>query len=194
MLPKINRSSRDIADRIKIFGRKDPKANIFQLVHDWLCSSKDRWLLVLDNLDDARFLVEVPAAQRDEAGNSRGAPKPLRPYVPYSERGSVLVTTRNRDAALKLVEKRCMISIEPMNEVQASALFRKKLEENEDRMGIEELSAALEYMPLAMVQAAAYISQRRPRCSVQQYLADFRRSDRKKTTLLDCEGGQLQRD
>ncbi|KAL2053415.1 hypothetical protein ABVK25_006409 [Lepraria finkii] len=49
-------------------------------------------------------------------------------------------------------------------------------------------------MPLAIVQAAAYISQRALRCSVQRYLEDFRKSDRKKTSLLNYEGGQLRRD
>jgi hypothetical protein len=191
---RFEQSYRDIADRVKIFGRKDPKADIFKLVHDWLCSSKDWWLLVLDNVDDARCLVEVPVAQRDEAANLRSAPKPLRSYIPNSERGSVLVTTRSQDAALKLVEKRCIISVEPMNKVQASELFRKKLEEDEDHVGIDGLNAALEYIPLAIVQAAAYIARKAPRCSVQQYLTDFRRSDRKRTTLLDSEAGQLRRD
>jgi predicted component of type VI protein secretion system/UDP-2,3-diacylglucosamine pyrophosphatase LpxH len=191
---RFEQSYRDIADRFKIPERKDPRADIFKLVYDWLCSTKDRWLLVLDNVDDARFLVDVPVAQRDEAANSRSAPKPLRSYIPYSERGSVLVTTRNRDAALKLVEKGCMISVKPMNKVEASALFRKKLKEDEDCVGIDELTAALEYMPLAIVQAAAYIARKAPRCSVQQYLADFQRSDRQRTTLLDSEAGQLRRD
>ncbi|KAI4205835.1 MAG: hypothetical protein LQ350_000020 [Teloschistes chrysophthalmus] len=49
-------------------------------------------------------------------------------------------------------------------------------------------------MPLAIVQSAAYVRQRAPRCSVRQYLKDFRKSDRKKTSLLDYEGGQLRRD
>lgn len=30
---------------------------------------------MLDSVDDARFLVDVPMAQRDEAANSRSAPK-----------------------------------------------------------------------------------------------------------------------
>ncbi|KAF2675928.1 hypothetical protein K458DRAFT_352596 [Lentithecium fluviatile CBS 122367] len=184
---RFEQSYRDIADRVKIFGRKDPKADIFKLVHDWLCSSRDPWLLVLDNVDDAHFLVDIPVTQRDEGANSRGAPKPLRFYIPQSERGSVLVTTRSQDAALKLVEKRCMISVGPMNEVQACALFRKKHEESKDSISINELVEALEYMPLAIVQAAAYIAQKVPRCSVQQYLADFRRSDRKRMALFDKE-------
>ena len=49
-------------------------------------------------------------------------------------------------------------------------------------------------MPLAIVQAAAYISQRVPRYSVREYLQDFRKSDRKRTSLLNHEGGQLRRD
>jgi len=81
-----------------------------------------------------------------------------------------------------------------MEERDARVLLQKRLGQQENSKEVTELAAALEYMPLAMVQAAAYISQRRPRCSVQQYLRDFQRSDRKRTTLLDYEGGQLRRD
>lgn len=57
-----------------------------------------------------------------------------------------------------------------------------------------ELAEALEFMPLAIVQAAAYISQRAPRYSVREYLQDFRKSDRKSTSLLNHESRQLRRD
>jgi tetratricopeptide (TPR) repeat protein len=56
------------------------------------------------------------------------------------------------------------------------------------------LVAALEYMPLAIVQATSYLLQRAQRCSVSQYLEKFRRNDRKRAGLLDFEGGQLRRD
>ncbi|PSN58826.1 putative kinesin [Corynespora cassiicola Philippines] len=195
---RFEQSYRDIADRVKIPERKDPTADIFQLVHNWLCDSKERWLLVLDNVDDARFLVDVSTVSRSEAVNSKGAPKPLRSYIPHSERGSVLVTTRNQDAALELVERRDIITVDPMDEVQARTLFEKKLEgkerEHEDSAGVDELAAALEYMPLAIVQAAAYIVQRGPRCSVRQYLEELKRSERKRTSLLNHNGGQLRRD
>lgn len=174
---RFEQSYRDVADRVKVSGRQDPKANIFKLVHDRLCSSKDRWLLVLDNIDDACFLVDAPVAQRDEAANSGSAPKPLRSYIPHSVRGSVLVTTRNQDAALQLVERRDIISVQPMNDAQASVLFKKKLEENEDPISIDELAAALEYMPLAIMQAAAYIAQRTPRCSVRRVQEERAQAD-----------------
>lgn len=62
------------------------------------------------------------------------------------------------------------------------------------REDVIQLTAALEFMPLAIVQAAAYVKQRLPRLSVTQYLESFRRSDRQKKSLLDYEGGQLRRD
>lgn len=56
---RLEQSFRDIADRVKVAGRQDPRANIFKLVHDRPCDSKERWLLVLDNVDDADYLLET---------------------------------------------------------------------------------------------------------------------------------------
>lgn len=83
-----------------------------------------------------------------------------------------------------------------MDASNAVELLDKKLESTGQRNDKDhiELVAALEFMPLAIVQAAAYISQRAPRCSVRQYLEDFRKSDRRKTSLLNYKGGQLRRD
>ncbi|KAL2048196.1 hypothetical protein N7G274_000107 [Stereocaulon virgatum] len=81
-----------------------------------------------------------------------------------------------------------------MAPVHALSLFEKKLGPLDQGDDTAELAAALEYMPLAIVQAAAYISQRAPRCSVQRHLEDYRKSDGKKTSLLNYEGGQLRRD
>ncbi|USP72879.1 TPR domain protein [Curvularia clavata] len=187
---------RDIADRVKIYGRQDPQANIFKLVHDWLCSSKHRWLLVLDNVDDPRFLLENRTGRQGQTGDASGTDPPLREHLPHCDHGSILVTTRNKEAALKLVEQRDIVFVEPMDKAEGIALFEKKLgaREDNDRNSIADLVAALENMPLAIVQAAAYISERKPRCSSVQYLDEFRRSDHGKTSLLACEAGQLRRD
>ena len=56
------------------------------------------------------------------------------------------------------------------------------------------LASALEYMPLAIIQATSYIVQTAPLFSLRQYLDKLQQSDRKKTNLLDHEGGQLRRD
>ncbi|KAF1941184.1 hypothetical protein EJ02DRAFT_423288 [Clathrospora elynae] len=54
---QFEQSFRDIADCVKIARRQDPQANIFKMVHDWLQDCKQQWLLVLDNVDDARYSV-----------------------------------------------------------------------------------------------------------------------------------------
>jgi tetratricopeptide (TPR) repeat protein len=193
---RFEQSYRDLADRVKVAGRRDPQANIFKLVHDWLCDCKQRWLLVLDNVDDARFLLSGPANGdgQGQTTNAQVIRKSLREYLPHCERGSILVTTRNKEAALKLVEQRDIVRVEPMDKAQALALFSKKLEAQDDNSNVAELAAVLEYMPLAIVQAAAYISQRAPLCSVAQYLDRFRKSESKRTSLLNRDDGQLRRD
>jgi tetratricopeptide (TPR) repeat protein len=193
---RFEQSYRDIADRVKIDGRRDPQANIFKLVHDWLYDCKQRWLLVLDNVDDARFLLGSQANDdgQSQTTNAQAIRKPLREYLPHCGRGSILVTTRNKEAARKLVEQRDTVSVELMDEAQALALFQKKLEAQGDSSDVAELAAVLEYMPLAIVQAAAYISQTAPLCSVAKYLEEFKMSERKRLRLLAHDDGQLRRD
>ncbi|PGH12590.1 hypothetical protein AJ80_06648 [Polytolypa hystricis UAMH7299] len=60
-----------------------------------------------------------------------------------------------------------------------------------DSEDIRGLVSALEFMPLAIVQAAAYIRERAPLYSVQRYLEEFQKNDRKKARLLGdkAEGG-----
>jgi len=188
---------RDIADVVKIAGREDPKAHIFKLVHDWLRGYEGKWLMILDNVDDAGFLVNGQAVIQSQSNDSRCQTlRPLRDYLPQSQNGSILITTRSQESALKLSERNDLIPVDPMDASNAVELLNKKLESTGQRndKDLVELAAALEFMPLAIVQAASYISQRAPRCSVRQYLEDIRKSDRKQSSLLNHKGGELRRD
>ncbi|KAH8595376.1 P-loop containing nucleoside triphosphate hydrolase protein [Bisporella sp. PMI_857] len=193
---RFEQSFRDIADRVKIFGRQNPTASIFQLVHDWLCDDRKEWVLILDNVDDAGFLVEDQSAGQDGQTNGirSGNSRPLVEYIPQCLNGSILITTRSESAALKLVDKRNIITVEPMGRADALALFENKLGKHDNSGDTSELVAALEFMPLAIAQAARYISQRVPRYSVRRYLEDFRKSDYKKSSLLNYQSEQLRRD
>jgi hypothetical protein len=190
-----------VANCVKIPGRQNPNANIFQLVHDWLRDEgKGEWVLILDNVDDASFLVKTQSTGQDgqtngvESGNSQ----PLVSYLPQCPNGSILITTRSEDETLDLVEQHDIITIEPMSRADALTLFKNKLGGHDDGSNngdvATELLVALEFMPLAIVQAAAYISRKKLRYSVREYLQDFRESDRKRTSLLDYNGRQLRRD
>ncbi|KAJ5358403.1 TPR-like protein [Penicillium cataractarum] len=81
-----------------------------------------------------------------------------------------------------------------MTDKDGVTLFEKKLGTQAEEEAVIELVTALDLIPLAIVQAAAYIKQRAPQCSVQQYLEQFRKGDRKRTKLLEKEGGRLRRD
>ncbi|KAK8849069.1 TPR-like protein [Apiospora arundinis] len=194
---------RDIADYLKLPGRSNPQTNIFRLLYNWLRSEKSgKWVLILDNVDDASFLLRSPANQGDEQGRGSASQiqdQPLISYVPCCQHGAILITSRNRDAATKLVEPHGIIPVEPMNRADALSLVEKKLrlsiqDTQNDMRAAGSLVETLEYMPLAIVQAIAYISHKAPRCSVQQYVEMFTRNDKKKVTLLNYDRGQLRRD
>ncbi|KAI1157256.1 P-loop containing nucleoside triphosphate hydrolase protein [Nemania serpens] len=197
---RYEQSFRDIADYVKLPERTDPQNNIFQLLYNWLRSEKSqRWVLILDNVDDASFLLDSPANHGDGQRKDSGGQsiRPLASYLPHCQHGSILITTRSKHEALKLVESSNVIMVDAMSEADAVALAEnklRKLTKKEDIESIKILAKTLEYMPLAIVQAIAYISRRHPRCPIPQYLEIFEQSDRTKTTLLDYEEGQLRRD
>jgi hypothetical protein len=196
---RFEQSYRDTADYLKIPGRNESNANVFKLVYDWLRHEGTRqWLLILDNVDDAKFLLDDQLNAKTQMESVNTGSKPLREYVPQCQHGSILITSRSREAALMLVEQTDIIDVQPMSEQDSLALFEKKLVnqpvEAEGGDDLTDLVAALEFMPLAIVQAAAYISQRAPRFSVRRYLEDFEKSDRKRSALLNHEAGQLRRD
>jgi tetratricopeptide (TPR) repeat protein len=184
---RLEQSFREIAEQVKVRGRKDPQADVFKLVHDWLRDAKNgRWLLVLDNADDAAVLSPTDGGALQQH---------LSRYIPTSRHGSVLVTSRTKRAAMQVVEDSDIIPIEPMHSIASHALLRKKLRGiREEDDSIATLATTLDHMPLALVQAAAYIRERAPRCSVQQYLEEYRQSDSRKTSLLNREAGHLRRD
>jgi hypothetical protein len=108
-------------------------------------------------------------------------------YLPPSKYGSVR-------AASCLVEDEDMIAVEPMRDAAAQALPHKKLGDGVDKYGMSRLAAALESMPLALVQAAAYIRNLAPGYSVLKNLEEFRKTERRNTSLLNQDNGDLRRD
>ena len=59
--------------------------------------------------------------------------------------------------ATTLVEARDVIVVDPMNDIDAVTLLKKKLDKPTGDGDLQELAQILEYMLLAIVQAAAYI-------------------------------------
>jgi hypothetical protein len=160
-------------DQLKVCRRKDPKENVFQLLHNWLSNVSDGpWLIVLDNADDARVLLEKSkiGEQAGIATTSAQQTKARLEYLPQCDHGTVLVTSRTREVAKELVYWRDIVAIKPMNKEQALELLCKKLDTWYTEQHAPRLAQKLDFMPLALAQAAAYICQSDGRCSIQQYL------------------------
>ncbi|KAK3616048.1 hypothetical protein LTR22_027199 [Elasticomyces elasticus] len=175
---RFEQSVRDVADQLKLYGRKDPKANLLQLLRNWLRDEgKGRWLVVLDNADDAVLLLE-PSAMSGEAESAQRRIE----YIPMCDHGSVMITTRSRGEALRLVYDSETIEVLPMSKNEAEALLNSKLEQR--RGDHRTLALALDCMPLAITLAAAYIRERTPRCSVREYHKEMERSRASRTSLL----------
>ena len=140
---------------------------------------------MFDNVDDARFLVEPPVAVGSESRKRRIE------YLPVCEHGFILITTRSMDEALKLVYEGNAINILPMDDGHAETLLQRKLASKGNEGNRMRLAAALDFIPLAMTQAAAYIRRRGTGCSVQQYIERLESSRSSRISLL---GRESQRD
>jgi hypothetical protein len=190
---RFEQSVRDVLDQLKVRGRKDPGANIFQLLRFWLCDvTRGPWLVILDNVDDARVLLMSPPASEPSPKSVVGEAR--LDYIPRCNHGRVLVTSRTKEAAKELVYWNDMIAVEPMEEDQALVLLRNKLGVRHTDQNAPQLARELEFMPLALTQAAAYICQSDGRCSIQRYLEKLRGCDYSEVSVLDLDERDLRRD
>ncbi|KAF2030383.1 TPR-like protein [Setomelanomma holmii] len=184
---------RDIADQLQLPGRSDPKANVLRLVSDWLQDkASGRWVMVVDSVDDAEAFFPLRKRQQSEANAS--AQTPLATYLPQSRNGAVLITSRSKDAANRLVGGYNKIKeVLTMNEGKGLQLLRNKLRDPPLEESAVELLQALDCIPLAVSQAAAYIN-RRARMTAARYLDEYWKNDKKRESLLNWDADELHRD
>ena len=137
---------------LEIPGITDEKADVKVLVKQHLSQeSTGKWLLVVDNADDIDVWF----------GNNSSKATSLTDFLPKSSQGVVLFTTRNRKAAVKMAQSN-VIEVSEMNEQTATELLKKSLihpEVLDHKQATLTLFQQLAYLPLAIVQAAAYINE-----------------------------------
>ncbi|KAI9659505.1 MAG: hypothetical protein M1821_001763 [Bathelium mastoideum] len=191
-IDRLKHSFGHIVDMSNIAGQEDPHANILESIREWFQKSEKNWLLIFDNVDDATFFVDVQLTNQRQLGDSERQTSPMiYQYLPHGQKVSILVTTRSHEAALKLVQKNDIIPVNPMDEANAVQLLNRKLKSRlvKNNKDDAELVAALEFLPLAIVQAAVHISQLAPRYSVRQYIEDFQKANRKISSFQNEEAG-----
>jgi hypothetical protein len=121
---RLEQSVSIVLEQLRVHGRKDPKANMFQLLRNRLCdTTQGPWLVILDNADVTRVLTGHPYVSEQVDKPAKSA---YLDCIPPCEYGQLLVISRTASAAKELVEWKDVISVEPMDEDQALALLHNK--------------------------------------------------------------------
>lgn len=146
--------------------------------------------MIVDNADDATvFFGNKLSSNAQDRKNS----KPLVRYLPQSSTGYIFFTTRDKRAGERLSGRERPIEILPMNATDSLTLLRGRIPEDEWSDGdaiklVEELA----YLPLAITQAAAFISEN---ClTVSEYLELLATGEEDLKDLLSEDLEDLRRD
>ena len=167
----------EIARQLEIAGWDDNKSDAKTLVKEYLSrQSAGQWVLVFDNADNSDTWIK----------SSENGPRPLIDYLPRSKQGCIIFTTRDRKTAVKLAHQN-IVEVQSMTEKTAKDLLQNYLIK-QDLLHIEQdtksLLSQLTYLPLAIVQAAAYINENG--MVLGDYLPLFREQEEEIVNLL-CE-------
>jgi ABC-type uncharacterized transport system permease subunit len=137
---------REIATALELPGREDPKVDILRLVYEGLrTEANGRWVMILDNGDDENFLFGKQTESMTQGNTMTSPTAPISSFLPQTPNGSILVTSRNRLVAFKLVgESQSIIQVNPMDERDALEMLKAKtrvdsLTEHDAKMLLQDL-------------------------------------------------------
>ena len=174
-VPAISRETfeiayREIGNLLRIPGITEDNANVKQLVKNSLNSGDfNDWLMVVDNADDPNILL---GGLNDDPQAGR-----LYDYLPRSDRGSILFTARGRKVAESLTQS-SILELEDMTKAEAKQIMARQIVKGtllDDQSATNELLELLTYLPLAIVQAIAFINSNE--VSISDYVSLFKQVD-----------------
>ena len=169
---RLRKAFDDIAKQVKIPGHQDPGADTPRLVKEWFESdASGQWLLILDNVDDTELLYPTKAHCVRYAD-----------YLPRSETGSILLTTRNGKVGYEFAAAHDVLTLAGMNAEESVDLLSTRLSNSQSEELLKQLTQELGHIPLALVQAASFINQND--MTVENYLQLYHQSDSTKIQLL----------
>ena len=165
-------SYRAIAVKLGIPGCDDSKIDILERVRRFLSQERaGKWLLILDNLDDADTIWGHTLMSKSEKSNR--LPSRLGTYLPSSKTGQTLCLSTDTQIANSFPDATLTLTVTSLHEIEATTLFQSKLPKDLDSPKVTEaLAGILEYSPLAICLAAAYMVMMRQ--EVAQYLVSYK--------------------
>ncbi|KAG8530287.1 uncharacterized protein KY384_004789 [Bacidia gigantensis] len=176
---RVDQSYKHIAKKLNLPGWDDLSLNTFELVSEWL-NTHGRWLLVLDNADDLDLFFGPPAFSDQH--------KQMHQYLPRCEESSTIITSRDTKVAYRLSDREDPIVVENMTVEDAETLLRSRL--SQDNLhpryanDLRQLLDILDRMPLAVTQAAAFVTENN--IEVSEYI-DILRVNQAEVEDLLCE-------
>ena len=187
----MEKAYQEIAKEAGLAGAEDPRVNQLQLVKQWLEDKDSRtWVMVIDNADDEKLFF---GEDETHGQGSHSSSNNLARYFPQRLNGSILLTTRNRMLGVKFAAVRGVIAIPEMSISESKVLLRENLgKETYDDHELTDLAEVLENLPLALVQAAAFIGEKSQ--LISEYLRTYRGSDLSKIKLLSQNFEDSERD
>lgn len=124
-----------------------------------------------------------------------GQEKQMHEYLPRCEDGITIITTRDQRVAYRLIDREVPIVVPPMSVSDAGNLLRSKIMQDQGPPNTlaraTELLESLGNLPLAITQAAAFITENN--MTIADYLEVLRTSHSEAETLLSEEMGDHRR-
>lgn len=180
---RFSHSYTNIAEECHIPGYDESSGlDSLSLVKSWLESkASGKWLMIIDNADDMQLFS--PSGSGEKLGE----------YIPECAHGTVLVTTRNLQVGSRLTKGKRPIEVSKMDEDEALQLLVRGLQGiDEEPKDLLRLSSRLEFLPLAMVQASAFIQENT--ITVDKYLELLDGSEKGLVDLLSEDFEAVGRD
>ncbi|KAL4782389.1 hypothetical protein BJX76DRAFT_369205 [Aspergillus varians] len=161
----------------------DPDAKCDKLicVKEWLEKEHGEWILIIDNADETSLFETCKKGKQAEANPS------ILDFLPETQRGAILVTTRNRAAGIKFTKgvANALIEVKPMTGDESKRLIKNSVTDHSlKECEMDGLSELLGHLPLAIVQAAAFMQENS--VSVGEYIELYNDSEETSMDLL-CE-------
>jgi hypothetical protein len=165
----------DIARVLGIRQSQERNEDIRKLVQQRLSTKgAGKWLLIVDNADD----LDLLRGTRQREG--------LLNFLPQSDDGLTIFTTRHHEVA-QSVAGSDVVEVEKMGTQEAIDLVRESLirKSQPDVTLMTDLLTELDYLPLAIIQAAAYINTNKS--SVSEYLRLLKDTGQNAVTIMSRE-------
>ncbi|KAL6918192.1 hypothetical protein ACHAPO_000003 [Fusarium lateritium] len=173
----IERAYSDIAKKLRL-RKSSENEDVKDLVCQYLSSDEaGKWLLIVDNADDQGLIIGTDK----RSGLER--------YLPHSENGIILMTTRSGHVAGDFAQSD-IIEIKQMDMEEAKILLEKSLIQQQllqDEVAVVELLTYLTFLPLAIKQAASYLNQ--TKAPIWKYLSLLRNAEDNGLEVLEREFG-----